>query len=245
MNESRAESDRRGRAEPPVVELSSDDPAPMFLGRLAHDLRGPLSPLQTAAYLLRREDVGPQRKGELLDIIDRQTARLGSMLQEMSDWMRARKGNVGTRREPVNAPLLIELACGGLVAAGGAVVLPEELDEVEILGDTQHLVQMLTTFVDYMQSQSRGAGIRVAASRKGDGLEVVIEMLDSQAGESFVESFDTLFIAPQPVPFDEGLGLRLLIARAIVVAHAGSISAATTASGHGGMVLQLPIMAAR
>lgn len=226
--------------------VGSDDPGLAFLGRLAHDLRGPLSPLQTAAYLLRREDIGPQRQRELLDIIDRQSTRLGSMLQEMSDWMRARKGNVGTRREPVNVSLLIELACAELVAAGGIVGLPEEMDDAEVYGDTQHLVQMLGTLVGYMRARAGDACVRVLASLSDGRLEVVIETqggVDDPASEaSFVHSTETLFTTPEPVPFDEGLGLRLLIARAIVEAHSGEIFASVSPSGHSRLVIHLPIL---
>ncbi|MDQ3510341.1 MAG: HAMP domain-containing histidine kinase, partial [Pseudomonadota bacterium] len=221
--------------------VGPDDPGLAFLGRLAHDLRGPLSPLQTAAYLLRREDIGPQRQRELLDIIDRQATRLGSMLQEMSDWMRARKGNVGTRREPVNVSLLIELACAELVAAGGVVDLPEELDNAEVYGDTQHLVQMLGTLVGYMRTRAGDAGVRVLASLSDGRLEVVIESqggVDDPASEAwFAHSIETLFTTPEPAPFDEGLGLRLLIAGAIVEAHGGKVSASVSAGAHSRLVV--------
>lgn len=254
MNKSKSETERRGRADqsairpptPAPVPVAPDDPGLAFLGRLAHDLRGPLSPLQTAAYLLRREDIGQQRQRELLDIIDRQSARLGGMLQEMSDWMRARKGNVGTRREPVNVSLLIELACAELVAAGGVVDIPAELDEAEVCGDTQHLVQMIGTLVGYMRRYAGEAGVRVLASLGEGRLVVVIESQaavgDATAARSFEESVDTLFTAPEPVPFDEGLGLRLLIAGAIVEAHGGRVSASVPPSGHSRLSIDLPIV---
>lgn len=227
--------------------VGPDDPGLAFLGRLAHDLRGPLSPLQTAAYLLRREEIGPERRRELLDIIDRQSTRLGSMLQEMSDWMRVRKGSVGTRRGPVNVALLIELACAELVAAGGIVDLPAELDEAEVFGDTQHLVQMLATLVGYMQGRSGKVGVGVRASLGEGRLRVVIESQSADgntaAWTSFADSMDTLFTAPEPAPFDEGLGLRLLIAGGIAEVHGGKISATAPAEGHIRLVIDLPLLA--
>ena len=239
MSKPKAELDRRGRPGP-APEPVTDEVGPAFLGRLAHDLRGPLSPLQTAAYLLRREDIGPQRHRELLDIIDRQATRMGSMLQEMSDWMRARKGSVGARREQVNVPMLVELGCAELAAAGGTIAIPEALDEVEVLGDTQHLVQMLGTLVSYMQT--RAGTPSVHAALEGGVLVITIEaeaMSDADATR-WRQSLATLFTAPEPAPFDEGLGLRLLIARAIAEAHGGSVTATVPASGHGRIVIQLP-----
>lgn len=239
MNKQKAEIDRRG-GPGPAPEPVNDAVGPAFLGRLAHDLRGPLSPLQTAAYLLRREDIGAQRQRELLDIIDRQATRMGSMLQEMSDWMRASKGSVGARREQINVPMLIELGCAELAAAGGTIAIPEALDELEVLGDTQHLVQMLGTLVSYMQARAGTPSVRAAL--EGGVMVIMIDadaMSDADA-EGWRQSLETLFVAPEPAPFDEGLGLRLLIARAIAEAHGGSVTATVPASGRGRIVVELP-----
>ena len=239
MNKPKAEIDRRGRVEP-APEPVTDEIGSAYFGRLAHDLRGPLSPLQTAAYLLRREDVGPQRQRELLDIIDRQAARLGSMLQEMSDWMRASKGSVGARREPVSVPMLVELACAELAAAGGAVDIPEALDGVEVTGDFQHLVQMLATLVAYLRARAGMDGISVGAALQGGRLTITIEAAGPSGAASWEEAA-TLFTAPEPAPFDEGLGLRLIIARAIAQAHGGGVTATVSGSGHAGIVIELPV----
>jgi len=238
MSTPKAELDRRGRGT--VPESIVEDSGPAFLSRLAHDLRGPLSPLQTAAYLLRRDDLGPQRQGELLDIIDRQATRMGSMLQEMSDWMRARKGSVGARREPINVPMLLELACAELAAAGGTVDIPETLDEVEVAGDTQHLVQMLGTLVSYMRVHAGTGGLRVGAALEQNCLNITIEAADQDDAGFWEHAAATLFTAPEPAPFDEGLGLRLLIARAIAEAHGGSVAATVSPSGHGQILVELP-----
>ena len=239
MSKPKAELDRRGRPGP-APEPVTDEVGPAFLGRLAHDLRGPLSPLQTAAYLLRREDIGPQRQRELLDIIDRQATRMGSMLQEMSDWMRACKGSVGARREPIGVPMLVELGCAELAAAGGTIDIPEALDEVEVLGDAQHLVQMLGTLVSYVRSHAGTEAPIVGAALEGGELVITIEAAALSDGEGWGQSLETLFTAPEPTPFDEGLGLRLLIARAIAEAHGGSVTATAPGSDHGRIVIRLP-----
>src|SRR5690606_14176339 len=86
-----------------------------WLDRLAHDLRGPLAPLQTATYLLQREDLDPARRAELLAMLERQAQRLARMREELDDWRRIGRGNLlGTRQESELA-LLLDHA---LVASG-------------------------------------------------------------------------------------------------------------------------------
>lgn len=241
--QARTERPPTASAEPEVVP---EDSGAVFLGRLAHDLRGPLSPLQTAAYLLRRDDLNPQRRTELLDIIDRQASRLGSMLQEVSDWMRARQGALVGRREPLNVSMLIEQACAQLAAAGGSIEVPETLDQVEVMGDTQHLVQMVGTLLGYMQGRAGDDGVRVIAALGGDRVEIFIERCTAVCASphepSLEQAFAMLFTAPEPAPFDDGLGLRLLIARAIAEVHGGRLSADTTASGCERLRIDLPVL---
>lgn len=199
-----------------------------IIDRLAHDLRGPLSPLQTAAYLLRRDDIGAQRHGELLDIIDRQTSRLGGMIQELSDWVRAQQSRLVGRRELLSVPMLVELGCAELASEGAVIDLPEELDEIHVLGDAQLLVQMLSTLVGYARGTVPKGGIEIRAS-SGDGL-VRIDIA-SQSGAPRSDVLQTFFTLPQHPPFDDGLGLRLLVAESIACEHGGALSARATEPG--------------
>lgn len=204
--------------------------------RLAHDLRGPLSPLQTAAYLLRRDDIGAQRHAELLDIIDRQTSRLGGMIQEVSDWVRAQQSRLVGRRELLSVPMLVELGCAELASLGGSIDLPEELDEVHVLGDAQLLVQMLSTLVAYARSAAGPGGVGVGASMNKGMVAVRITMNEAAPRDAVLQ---TLFTAPQHPPFDDGLGLRLLVARSVVEEHGGRL-AATTGAGGWEILIELP-----
>lgn len=205
--------------------------------RLAHDLRGPLSPLQTAAYLLRRDDIGAQRHGELLDIIDRQTTRLGGMIQEVSDWVRAQQSRLVGRRELLSVPMLVELGCAELASLGGSIELPEALDDVHVLGDAQLLVQMLGTLVAYARSATESGGVGVAASLNNGLVEVRISIKGTPPGDDVLE---TLFMAPQHPPFDDGLGLRLLVARSVAEEHGGRLAAATAEPGAWELRIELP-----
>ena len=69
-----------------------------WFDRLAHDLRSPLTSLQTAAYLLRT-DPGGANSRELADIVVRQSQRMARMIEELDDWGRAQQGRLVDRGE--------------------------------------------------------------------------------------------------------------------------------------------------
>ena len=83
----------------------------LWLERLAHDLRGPLSPIKSAVFLLRRPDVGAVERGELLDMVDRQSDRLLDMVAELSAWVRCQQGAIVKRRDRIE-PTGIEVGRG-------------------------------------------------------------------------------------------------------------------------------------
>jgi len=207
-----------------------------WLDRVAHDLRGPLMPLQTATYLLRRGQVDAQRQEELLAIIERQARRLAGMIDELGDWSRVIQHNLSLSREPCVPALLLDDAIG---AAGfNHARRPEVVDEAgdaTVEGDPSRLAQLLRTLLEHATG-ARPARIRLGI--EGDSLRV--DVFGPEATPDPAQ-LATLLQQPMPEPFDEGLGLRLLIARAVAEAHAGSLEAAVEREGGLRMTCRLPL----
>lgn len=219
---------------------------PNHLERLAHDLRGPLSPLQTAAYLLRRDDLDDARRRELADIVQRQTTRLSGMIDEVGDWIRAGEERLVRRREPTDLGLLLDLVStsGGASPAGAPVIgwqLEPGLDQATVDGDPQRLAQMLGIVIAYARSRvGEGDGsIRLSGRRAGDGVRLCIAD-PSPAPPS--DELELLFEMPQTPPYDDGLGLRLLIAQAIARAHDGRLHARRGNDGGTEYCAELPLL---
>ena len=193
-----------------------------WLDRLAHDLRGPLAPLQTATYLLQRDDLDDARRKELLAMLDRQVRRLGSMLEELGDWVRVGRGRLIGKPHACEPAMLLDHA---LVGAGFAGTRVDDDGAVAVVeGDPQRLTQLLRTLLDY--ARARGAAPSVAV-RSGEACVIIRIALPGVR----VESAGDLMAVPEGDPFDEGLGLRLLVAREIARAHGGELSAGNEADG--------------
>lgn len=208
----------------------------VWLDRLAHDLRGPLMPLQTAAYLLRRGQVDPARQQELLALIERQTRRLAGMIDELGDWSHAVQHTLLAEREPCVPALLLDDAIGAAAFAEG--LHPGILDETgdaQVEGDPARLTRLLRSLLEFA-TRLRPARVRMRI----DGGELWIEVLDADATPD-AGQLAALLEQPLPEPFDEGLGLRLLIARAIAEAHAGHLEADIPRDGGLRLTCRLPL----
>lgn len=208
-----------------------------WLDRVAHDLRGPLMPLQTASYLLRSGQLEPERQQELCVLIERQTRRLARMIDELGDWSRANQHTLLGALEPCEPVLLLDNAIGGAMFAN--LFRPDIVDdtgEILVHGDPARLTQLLRTLVEYVAAGTDAPQVRMRIV----GERLQIDVLDPGAAPDPAQ-LATLLEEPMPEPFDEGLGLRLLIARAIAEAHAGTLVAQTDAGGGLHLRCELPL----
>jgi K+-sensing histidine kinase KdpD len=195
-----------------------------WLDRLAHDLRGPLAPLQTASYLLQREDLDPARRQELLQLVERQSRRLSRMLEELEDWARACQGRLLGTREPCEAASLLDSA---LVGAGlSGTPIDDDGTATVLHADQRRAMQALRTMLEFAAASGGVSQLRL----RHDDDEVVVEIQVAGSAPSD-DALGRLFAEPQADPFDEGLGLRLLLARRIAQAHGGDLEAVAGSVG--------------
>ena len=208
-----------------------------WLDRIVHDLRGPLTPLQTASYLLRSGQIEPARQPELLEVIERQARQLARMVEELGDWTRASEGRLLGLSEDCEPALLLDYARVGASNDLPPPVVDDASEGARVHGDPQRLTQLLSALLGHAAARGNGRSPEVSV-HVTDGT-VRIDVRDRGPTP------DPLLLArllqePQSEPYDGGLGLRLLIARAIAEAHAGSLAALADADGGLRLRCELP-----
>lgn len=190
---------------------------PLF-ERLVHDLKGPLSPLQTAAYLLRRPELPEERRIELAETIERQSRRMAGMIEELGDWARAQEGRLISRRRPADVAFVIDVAVGTVPGCMTVSDVAPDMVGAQVDGDENRLAQAVAALLAFAQWRDAAApGLHAWR----EGMRTVIEVTDRGPSLDTAE----LLTAPLPEPYDLGLGLRLMVADAIVRAHGGTLVA--------------------
>jgi PAS domain S-box-containing protein len=220
-----------------------------FIATLAHELRNPLAAIRMGVRVLGRAVPTAQRE-RMQEIIDRQSAQLVRMVDDLLDISRITRGKIVLRKERVALAQVLEHAAEsvrGLCEAKG-VRLGLELPEEPLLidADAFRVAQVLSNLMsNACKFTDAGGEIGVYASREGH--DAVVRVRDSGIGiphDQLGRIFDMFAQAEGMRSADGGLGIGLSLARSLVALHGGSIHAHSDGPGHGSeFVVRLPALA--
>ncbi|MES1157769.1 MAG: ATP-binding protein [Haliangium ochraceum] len=223
-----------------------------FLAMLGHELRNPLSAVRFATDLIMRQSVPDPWTAKHAATIERQTAHLNRLVDDLLDVSRVTSGKVMLRKERTDLALLtarcLESLHGMAVAHGVALSRRPEASAVVVDGDAVRLEQVISNLLtNAIKYTPRGGHVDVTVSGRSGA--AVVAVRDDGIGippdqlESIFEVFNQA-----PTSLDRtkgGLGLGLALVRALVNMHGGSVQAHSDGPGKGSMfTVTLPMVAA-
>ncbi|HLT31853.1 MAG TPA: HAMP domain-containing sensor histidine kinase [Myxococcaceae bacterium] len=220
----------------------------VFLSAVAHDLRTPLSALQSAVQLLSREPDVAESIQRRVKVIQRQLDRMNNMVSDLQDAAGVEAGNLKLHR--TEADLRTVVLDAALLFRDSTerhrieCHVPDEavvlfFDETRI---AQVLANLLSNAIKYSEggririSLERGADVRVAVSDEGEGVGT------EDAARLFMP-----FRRLDPHLDVPGMGLGLAVSKRLVEAHGGRLEVQSV-RGQGStftIVLPLPAPGAR
>ena len=238
-------AERAARAGAETANRSKDE----FLAMLGHELRNPLAPIRTAVQLMKlRNDPASVRER---DVIERQVAHLGRLVDDLLDVSRVARGLISLSRQPVEAAEIVdkavEMVTPLLTQRAQHLTVRVPRMGLRMNADPTRLAQVLANLLDNAAKYTtEGGRVWVNASREDDS--IVLRVRDDGGGisaELLPRVFDLFVQGAQSVARPEGgLGLGLALVKSFVVLHGGSVSAASEGPGRGSeFVVRVPALA--
>jgi signal transduction histidine kinase len=218
-----------------------------FLSIVAHQLRYPLVPLRNAAALLKLDSSDAPTIRRAAEIIERQASGMQRLIDDLVDLSHMQRGSLELRRQRTPLGELMERALEsegpfaserGLTLSVSLPALPVYL-LMDVLRLSQALHQIIANATKYTDVHGH-----VDVRAQCEGAEVVITVSDTGIGipAAELESIFGLFVqSVQGGRTEPGLGLGLYLARHLIEAHEGTVTAASAGPGHGSMfTIRLP-----
>ncbi len=218
-----------------------------LVGDVAHEMRTPVATM--AAYLDGLDDGVAAWDGPTSALMRANVERLARLCEDMSAVSRAEEGHLRLRRSAVDVADLLEAAehegRPGFEAKGVRLLL-EPPPDVSVDADPERLAQVLSNVLtNALRHTPAGGAVSLAASVDGDVVRV--EVRDTGEGldpEQLTHVFERFYRGDAARTRDaRGSGVGLTIAKAIVEAHGGRLTAASPGHGHGStFTVALPVV---
>ena len=220
-----------------------------FTGDASHELRTPLTAMKTEIEVALRNKALPASEArEVLKSSLEEVAKLEALSNGL---LRLAHHDHGEPSD-FEAVSLAQVAAGAIERLNGSikqrpVTVINEVEPIMVMGDGEHLIELLTVLLDNAIKYSPPQADVTLATRLRGGM-VYLEVRDKGAGIASADLphiFDRFYRADVSRSKDKvnGYGLGLSIARKIAELHRGSIEV-TSRRGHGStFIVKLPLAA--
>ncbi len=220
-----------------------------LVANVSHELKTPITAIR--AHLENLLDGVEQPNAETLQVMLAQSERLGRLVEQLLELSKLESGEIPLRREEVSlAPVVRQVLSEIDVASADRAIelsshVPDDLPAIE--ADRERVHQVLFNLVDNaMRFTPDGGAVRVEAHRENGSVSISVR--DSGVGipnDALPRLFERFYrVDASRSRGDGGTGIGLAIARSVVEAHGGTISAESEL-GHGSVfTFDLPVASA-
>ena len=222
-----------------------DEAQNQFINVAAHELRTPIQPILNAIYLLQSSNLSILKKNQYMDIIKRNTEKLGSLAEDILDVTRIESNSLKLMNERLNLYDLILNSIEEyrrdiqLIYKDLTVNYENSNKSIYVRVDKMRLSQVLHNLLDNAGKFTKKGSITVTTVIKSDKVQVTVK--DTGIG-IHPEIFPKLF-SKFVTKSDRGTGLGLFISKSIIEAHGGNIWAESDSQQKGAtFIFTLPLL---
>src|SRR6478735_8983353 len=220
-----------------------------LLAAVSHDLRTPLAAIKAASSSLRNTAIAwsAEDREALLATVEESADRLDALVANLLDMSRLQTGSITSLSAEVDLATVAEWTLRAVPGAESiAVTAPDDLPPVS--ADPGLLERVIANVVENALKHTDATAIAVSVSAwtsTASGPRVSLRVVDrgpgvpAEALEAIFEPFQRL----GDVPAGDGVGLGLAVARGLMEAMGGTLTAEETPGGGLTLVVDLPAAA--
>jgi signal transduction histidine kinase len=224
-----------------------------FLATLAHELRNPLAPIQSALNVHRLARTRGTGEDEALQgVMERQMRHLVRLVDDLLDISRITRDRLELRLDRVDLRDLItaavEIVQPMILASQQQVRVKIPPEPLSLLADSDRLAQVFSNLLNNASKFSNvGATIEVCATIVADWVSVTVHDNGIGLDQDHLPGIFDLFaqVDTSLRRSRGGLGIGLTLARRLVEMHGGQITATSQGLGRGSeFTVKLPLQVA-
>ena len=205
-----------------------------LITNVSHDLKTPLTSIINYVDLLKREDLQNEKAREYIDILDRKSQRLKTLIADLIEASRINSGNVELDMTELDLRSMVQMAAGEFEDRFEELRLKVEFSEkipgqkLMIRADGSQLWRvldnLLSNIVKYAKEDS---SVRIILSGEDKTASVLFENESSEELLKSGEELEERFVRGDSSRNSEGSGLGLSIAGSLTELMGGTFAVTT------------------
>jgi two-component system phosphate regulon sensor histidine kinase PhoR len=222
-----------------------------FLTTVSHELRTPMTSIRMLIdTLVADPDLQPDRTRAYLEVVSRETLRLGRLVDDYLTFARLERGGMNYDFQPTAPETVVEAAVRSVesrFAAPGCDFRTEIARELPLIqADAPSLTTALLNLLENAHKYT-GADKRILLTVTRSGSTLCFAVTDNGRGfdpRQRSRIFEKFYRAEGPGSPVTGAGLGLQIVKSIVDAHGGQVEVETTPGEGSRFAIHIPVVAA-
>ncbi len=191
-----------------------------LITNVSHDIKTPLTSIINYVDLMKKEDITDPTMLEYMDVLDRQSARLKKLIEDLMEASKASTGNLEVNLEKCDISVMLGQAVGEFeekMQANGLIPVVSCPDNCpDVLVDGRQLWRifdnLLNNICKYAQSGTR---VYIDISQNGPNVEIVFKNISSTPLNISSDELMERFVRGDSSRNSEGNGLGFAIAKSL------------------------------
>ena len=205
-----------------------------LITNVSHDLKTPLTSIINYVDLLKREDLQNEKAKEYIDILDRKSMRLKTLIADLIEASRINSGNVELDMTQLDLRSMVQMAAGEFEDRFEELGLKVEFTQRQpgqklmILADGSQLWRVLDNLLGNIVKYARaGSAVRITLSGEDGTASALFENESSEELLKSGEELEERFVRGDSSRSSEGSGLGLSIAGSLTELMGGTFAVTT------------------
>lgn len=209
-------------------QLKSERFKTELITNVSHDIKTPLTSIINYVDLLKKEELTDETVQEYVDVLDRQSARLKKLIEDLMEASKASTGNLPVQLEECDIEVLLTQIIGEfedkLAANELELIVDKPETPVKIKADGKHMWRVLDNLMNnackYAQPHTR---VYVSLTQEGQTATITFRNISKAALNIPSDELMERFVRGDSSRNTEGSGLGLSIAQSLTELMNGSM----------------------
>ena len=219
---------REGMSEAVEAKLKSERMKTELITNVSHDIKTPLTSIINYVDLMKKEPIESEKSREYLDVMERQSARLKKLIEDLMEVSKASTGNITAEMCETDFAVLMEQILGEyrerLTASELTLCIENAAPGVRIMADGKLLWRVFDNLLGNICKYSMpGTRVYLNVIRSADRLEISLRNISLYSLNITSDELLERFVRGDRSRHTEGSGLGLSIAKNLVELQKGKM----------------------